>query len=94
MADISITRDHGFEDADDVRSRIEGLSQLVADRLGGQWCWEGDEAVCEARGAEARVGYDAQTISIEVRLPLVLRPLSGRLEDKILEYYERYFGRA
>ena len=84
-------RQHGFDDPVDVRSRIEGLAEKVADRLGGTWCWEGDEAVCEARGAEARVGYDDESISIDVSLPLMLRPLRGKLEAKIEEYYGRYF---
>jgi len=92
MADISLTRKHGFEDPDDVRSRIEGLADKLADRLGGSWRWKGDEAVCEARGARACVGYDREEISIVISLPLVLRPLRGRLEMKIDEYYERYFG--
>ena len=94
MAEISMRRAHGFDDPIDVRSRIEGLAEKVADRLGGEWRWDGDDAVCEARGAEARVGYDAETVSIEVSLPLMLRPLAGKLESKIDEYYERAFGRG
>ncbi|MCP4903797.1 MAG: hypothetical protein GY910_02360 [bacterium] len=92
MAEISMKRKHCFEDADDVRSRIEGLADKVSDRLGGSWSWQGDEAVCESRGAEARVGYDADSISIDVELPLMLRPLRSKLESKIDEYFERYFG--
>jgi putative polyhydroxyalkanoate system protein len=92
MAEISLKRAHGFDSPDDVRSRVEGLAEKVAGRLGGSWCWEGDEAVCEVRGARARVGYDDKEISIDVSLPLMLRPLRGRLEAKIEEYFERYFG--
>jgi len=91
MAEISMRRVHGFEDPTDVRSRIEGLAEKVAGRLGGTWHWEGDDAVCEARGAKARVGYDREAVSIDVSLPLMLRPLKGKLEGKIEEYYERYF---
>ena len=93
MAEISMRREHGFEEPEDVRSRIEGLADKVASRLGGSWRWDGDCAVCEARGAEARVGYDQESVSIDVSLPLMLRPLKGKLEGKIEEYYERYFGR-
>ncbi len=94
MAEISMKREHGLEDPVDVRSRIEGIAERLSDRLGGSWCWEGDEAVCQARGAEARVGYDDRSISLDVKLPLVLRPLRGKLESKIEEYFERYFGRS
>lgn len=91
MAEISMRRRHGYDDPDAIRSRIEGLAEKVADRLGGTWQWQGDEAVCEARGAEARVGFDDESISIDVSLPLMLRPLRGKLESKIEEYYARYF---
>jgi len=93
MAQISMKRNHSFEDPQDVRSRIEGLADKVSSRLGGTWCWQGDEAVCEARGAKAVVGYNAESISLDVTLPLMLRPLRGKLEAKVEEYFERYFGR-
>jgi putative polyhydroxyalkanoate system protein len=94
MAEISLKRKHAFDDPQDVRSRIEGLAEKVSDRMGGSWCWQGDEAVCEARGAEARVAYNADEISIDVSLPLMLRPLRRKLEEKIEEYFERYFGQG
>ena len=93
MAEISMRRPHDLE-PDDVRSRIEGLADRLADRLGGSWCWQGDEAVCEARGAKARVGYDTDSIFLDVSLPLMLRPLRGKLEAKVEEYFDRYFGSA
>lgn len=91
MADIEMSRPHGLE-TDEARERIEALAEKLADRLGGSWDWQGDEAVCQARGARARVFYDERSISLVVSLPMMLRPLRGRLETKIEEYFERYFG--
>ena len=93
MPQISIRRRHDYADPDDLRSRIEGLAEKVSERIGGSWAWEGDTAVCAARGAEARVAYDHEEVTIDVSLPLPLRPLAGRLEAKIDEYYARYFER-
>lgn len=93
MAEISMRRKHGYSDPDDVRSRIEGLAERVSEKLGGTWAWQGDEAVCRARGATARVGFDPDEVRIDVSLPLMLRPLSGALEAKIDEYFARYFER-
>jgi putative polyhydroxyalkanoate system protein len=93
MAEIKMQRRHGYSDLDDVRSRIEGLADRVSDKIGGTWSWEGNDAVCEARGAKARVGYDEENVLIEISLPLMLRPLQARLESKIEEYYGRYFER-
>ena len=93
VADISMRRVHDLE-PDDVRSRIEGLAEKLSERLGGSWRWQGDEAICEARGAKARVGFDAESISLDVSLPLMMRPLRGKLEAKVEEYFERYFERG
>jgi putative polyhydroxyalkanoate system protein len=91
MAEIKMQRRHDCRDLDDVRSRIEGLADRVSQRIGGTWSWEGNEAVCESRGAEARVGFDEENVSIEISLPLMLRPLRVKIEAKIEEYYGRYF---
>ncbi len=93
MADISMSRSHELS-SEQVQTRIEGLAEKLVDRLGGSWCWQRDTAVCELRGATARVGYDERSISIDITLPLLLKPLRGRLEGKIEEYFERYFGQT
>ena len=68
MAEISMRRPHGLDDPDEVRARIERLAKQVTSRVGGHWAWSGDGILCEARGARARVGYDATEIAIEVWL--------------------------
>lgn len=93
MAEISMQRPHALE-PDEVRPTIERLAKKLSDRLGGQWCWEDDTAVCELKGARARVGYDADSVSIEVELPRMMRPLKRRLENEIDQYFDRYFGEA
>lgn len=91
MADISMKRTHALP-PQEVQARIEKLAGKLADRLGGTWCWEGKEAVCEAKGAKARVGYDESSISMDVKLPMLLKPMRGRLEAKIDEYFNEYFS--
>ena len=90
MPEISISRKHGLNE-NDVRGRIEALADKISGRLGGAWSWQGDEAVCDAHGARARVGYDAESIMLEVSLPRMMKPFSGKLEAKIIEYFDRYF---
>ena len=91
LADISIRRSHQLS-LEQVQATIEKLAQKVVDRLGGSWCWQGNTAVCELRGAEARVGYDEHFVSLEVTLPRALKPLRGRLEGPLEEVFERYFA--
>jgi putative polyhydroxyalkanoate system protein len=90
MPEISISRKHGLSEKD-VCDRIEVLADKISDRLGGTWSWQSDQAVCEVHGARAQVGYDAQSISIEVSLPRMMKPLRRKLEAKIIEYFDRYF---
>lgn len=91
MSDISMKRKHGL-DEDEVRERIAKVADKVSDRVGGSWDWQGDEAVCEARGVKARVCYDEKEVSMHVSLPMLLRPMRGKLEAKIAEYFDRYFS--
>jgi putative polyhydroxyalkanoate system protein len=93
MAEISISREHGLCEKD-VRGRIEELADKISGRLGGTWSWQGDQAVCEAHGACARVGYDARSISVEVSLPRMMKPFSRKLEAKIIEYFDRYVANS
>ncbi|MEZ4278318.1 MAG: polyhydroxyalkanoic acid system family protein [Myxococcota bacterium] len=90
MAQISMKRTHALG-AEQARGQIEQLADRMAERLGGVWRWQGERAVCEARGARASVFYDATTVSIEVDLPFVMRPMRGLLEAKLEEYFQRYF---
>ena len=91
MSDISMKRKHALEQ-DEVRKRIGKVADKLSDRIGGSWDWDGDDAVCEARGAKARVYYDDEEVSMDVSLPMLLRPMRGKLEAKIAEYFDRYFS--
>ena len=91
MAHISMKRRH-LLGAEKARGQIELLAQKMAERLGGAWRWQGEQAVCEARGAKARVFYDAESISIEVDLPFAMRPMRKLLEAKLDDYFQRYFA--
>ena len=63
----------------------------------GKCCIAGaSEIQIDAAGRKAKVNgrtlTHEDTISIDISLPLMLRPLKGQLEGKIDEYYEKYFG--
>ncbi len=87
MAEIEVQRTHALPSGE-IRERIAGLADKISGRLGGSWEWQGDEAICEARGAKARVGlgYDESSIFVEISLPKVMRPFRRKLEAKIDEY--------
>ena len=80
--------------AEEARAQIERLADKLASRLGGSWDWDGDTAVCESRGARARVGYDETNVWLDVTLPRMLKPLRKTLEAKVEEVFEREFRRT
>ena len=85
-------RTHELE-KEEIRSRIEMLADKISARLGGSWNWQGDEAICESRGARARVGYDESSISVEIALPRAMRPFRRKLEAKVDEYLVGFLER-
>ncbi len=85
MSEISIRHPHAL-DAQELRMRIERLADKINGRIGGSWQWQGDEAVSEARGATARIGYDEASIFVEISLPRAMRPFRRKLETRIEEY--------
>ncbi len=85
MPEIELKRIHDL-DPSEIRDRIGRLADKISDRLGGSWNWQGEAAICEARGAKARVGYDESAIFVEISLPKAMRPFRRKLEAKIDEY--------
>jgi len=65
MAENSMRRVHGFDDPTDVRSRIEGLAEKVASRLGGTWRWQGDYFCREMTFGDKPVEADCQVVARE-----------------------------
>lgn len=91
MPEIKLTRTHELAPSE-MRDRIGALADKIGGRLGGSWKWEGEVAVCEARGAKARVGYDTSAICVEISLPKAMRPFRRKLEAKIDEYLVGFLG--
>ena len=78
----------------DVSLELCGKARELADRLGGSWDWDGDTAVCESRGAKARVGYDDANVWLDLSLPLMLKPLRRTIQTKVEEILDRDFKRS
>lgn len=93
MADLSMKREHDLT-ADEARKKIENLADKLADRLGGSWDWDGDTAVCESRGAKARVGYDEFNVWLDLTLPRMLKPLRRTIKAKVEAILDRDFSRS
>lgn len=91
MADIRITRQHALGSEAAARAEVEVLAEELVERFGGRWRWQGDDAVCEIRGARGRVRCDSDEVTMELDLPLMMRALRGPLEQEIRRRFDRHF---
>jgi putative polyhydroxyalkanoate system protein len=89
MATIEKTKTHalGIEGA---RAKAEELAKSLQSRFELEWSWTGDvinfkSTTGAAKGTSGKVRVAATSISVEVDLPLMLRPLKGMVEGKIQE---------
>jgi len=89
MATIEMTKNHTLGN-DGARAKAEELAKSLQAKLDLEWSWAGDAINFKSKGGAAkgttgRVKVSASSISVEVDLPLMLRPLKGMVEGKIKE---------
>lgn len=87
MSTIRIHRRHELSE-DLVRSRAEQFARKIQERLQVAWHWEGEHLLLKAppgpaRGAHGRVTMTPRNVSIEIALPLALRPVKSLVESKL-----------
>lgn len=87
MATIDIKRSHtlGLEAA---KGKAEELARGLEQKLGIAWKWQGDAITFDApsgvaKGASGKVSVDAQSISVAIDLPFLLRAMKGMIEQKV-----------
>lgn len=96
MADISLTKKHGMElseaqgKVDDIISAIENdFGNLVSDIS-----WNSDRTVADLKGKgfTGQFRVDESEVGIDIKLSLFAKPVKGKVESKIKEKMEHYFG--
>ena len=89
MATIEIRKPHNLG-RDAARAKAEEIANRLKEKLSLDWQWEGDSVLFEAKGGKAKgakgtLVVTASEITVNVDLPLLLRPLKGMVESKIRE---------
>jgi len=92
MATIEVRKAHSLT-REAARAKAEEFARGLAEKLSLEWHWAGDSVLFEARegmakGAKGAVVVGDREIEVSVDLPLLLRPLKGKVESKIREKLE------
>lgn len=90
MADIRVERRHtiGKEAALAAARRV---AERMQEKAQVQYRVQGDVIEFERSGAKGRIAVTSDTITAEVTLGLLLKPMRGFIEQKIDDYFARYF---
>ena len=84
MAHISIHRKHhlGLEDA---RTQVEKIAETLKEKLNSEYSWEDNTLHFKRSGASGSIAVSEDTIDLDIKLGLMLRPMKGVIEKTILE---------
>jgi putative polyhydroxyalkanoate system protein len=90
MADIRVERRHtiGKEAALEAALRV---AERMKEKAQVQYRVNGDAIEFERSGASGRLVVSDQNVVAEVKLGLLLKPMRGFIEQKIDDYFGRFF---
>lgn len=90
MADIRVERRHqiGKEAAKAAAVRI---AERMQEKAQVKYRVNGDTIEFERTGASGRMTVGDDIVTVEVKLGLLLKPMRGFIEQKMDEYFGRYF---
>lgn len=96
MADISLSKKHGLE-LEDAQAKVGDIITAIEDEFGNLVSdikWNSDKTVADLKGKgfTGTFKVDEEKVGIDVNLKLFAKPLRGRVESKIKEKMDEFFG--
>ena len=89
MATIDIKRAHSIG-----KDKAREATQQIADRLKAKmdvtYRWEGDTLKFERTGASGTIKVSDTAVEVAVDLNMMLRPMKGKVQEKIEHYFSEY----
>jgi putative polyhydroxyalkanoate system protein len=91
MATIDIRRRHtlGLSKA---REAAVLVAKRLEERIQVRYHWEGDDLALERTGATGRFMIREDEIHVQIDLGLPLRPLKGRVTQRVHDYLDEFFA--
>ena len=92
MPSISITRAHTLSKKK-ARDAAERIARDLEQRFDLAYAWEGDHLVFERPGVTGRIEVTKDSVTLDVRLGLLLTPLRHSIEREIHVQLDKLFGK-
>ena len=90
MADIRVERRHTIGKQAALAAALR-VAERIQEKAQVQFRVNGDAIDFERSGAKGRIVVAEDTVVAEVTLGLLLKPMRGFIEQKIDDYFTRYF---
>lgn len=87
MADIELERSHTLGRAR-AREVAEEIAAKLKEKIQVTYRWEDDVLHFERTGASGFIEVDDDEVRVEVTLGVLLKPMKGMIEGKIVEYLD------
>jgi len=91
MATISVGKTHHLSHQK-AKSVAERLAKDLEKRFGLAWSWEGDDVRFERPGVSGSMHVGKSTITLDVKLGLLLTPLKPAIEKEIHAQLDKLAG--
>lgn len=89
MSTIKVKREHQLG-ADSARATVEKLAQKLKKDLDADYHWEGSTLKFARSGASGQIDVTDDTVEVEVKLGMLLRPLKGSIQKTIEDEIDQY----
>ena len=76
---------------DEARRRAEEVISEIGDRINADINWEGSTASFKGTGFSGKAHLSDSSIALDVDLSLILRPLKGKIEERIGRWLDKRF---
>jgi len=90
MADIRVERRHTIGKQAALAAALR-VAERMQEKAQVKYRADGDVIEFERSGAKGRIVVAEETVTAEVTLGLLLKPMRGFIEEKIDDYFSRYF---
>lgn len=84
MSNINISRKNPFS-VDDAKQRVDKFSETMASNIGVKTQWAGDQLKFDGKGAKGAITVSENSIDVDIKLGMFLKPLSGKISSKVEE---------
>lgn len=91
MANIDIKKKHSLG-KEKAKLAADTIAQRLKEKLQVQYDWTGDALNFHRSGAEGSITVAEDSVRVQVKLGLMLRPLKGTVEQQIQKYLDEGFA--